>query len=199
MRLIVGPAQAIKSLIIRSLLMGLCHQAGPKVQEILALDIKRWPSPCSAFVERVENLFLAFPEFRSLFFYRIKVRNLRTVLLKRALPPMPTLFIGTPDIGPGLFLQHAFATIISAKTIGRNCWINQQVTIGYTDDINTPVIGDDVTIGAGALVLGGILVGDRVKIGAGAVVVKSVPPDCTVVGNPAYVVRRNGVRVTEKL
>lgn len=52
------------------------------------------------------------------------------------------------------------------------------------------VIGDDVWIGGGAIVLAGITVGDRVVVGAGAVVTKDVPPDVVVVGNPAKIVRR---------
>jgi serine O-acetyltransferase len=179
--------------------MGLCHRAGPSAQQTLAFDIKRWSPDSTDFAESLEHLFSGIPEFRSLFFYRINVEGWRAGILKKFYPPMPTLFIGTPDIGPGLVIQHGFATIIAAKSIGRNCWINQQVTIGYSDESNSPVIGDDVTISAGAMVIGGISIGDRVRIGAGAVVVKSVPPDCTVVGNPAYVVRRNGVRVTEQL
>ena len=141
---------------------------------------------------------MTLPEFRSLFYHRIQKRNFKKEILLFFYKPTPTLHICTDEIGPGLFLQHGFATIIAAKRIGRNCWINQQVTIGYTESGN-PDIGDDVTICAGALVLGGIKIGDRAIIGAGAVVVKSVPPDCTVVGNPASIIKRDGVRVTEKL
>ncbi len=98
-----------------------------------------------------------------------------------------------------MFIQHGFATIISAKSIGRNCWINQQVTIGYTNATDCPTLGDNVVVNAGAIVIGNVTLGDRCRVGAGAVVVKSVPPDCTVVGNPARIVRRNGVRVDEAL
>ena len=73
------------------------------------------------------------------------------------------------------------------------------MTIGYTNSTDCPTIGDDVTIGAGAKVLGKCVVGNRVRIGANCVVVKDVPDDCTVVGIPAYIVRRNGVKVCEKL
>jgi serine O-acetyltransferase len=112
---------------------------------------------------------------------------------------MPTLYIHTKDIGPGLFIQHGFATIISAEKIGRNCWINQQVTIGYLNDTDTPTLGNNVTIHAEAKILGNVRVGDNSRVGANAVVVKDVPESCTVVGVPAYVVRRNGVKVKEPL
>jgi serine O-acetyltransferase len=61
------------------------------------------------------------------------------------------------------------------------------------------VIGDNVRIGAGAKVLGGITLGDNVSVGANAVVVKDVPPNCVVVGVPAYIVKRDGKRVRESL
>jgi len=112
-------------------------------------------------------------------------------------PPMPTLYIYTKDIGPGLFIQHGFATIISAEKIGRNCWINQQVTIGFSNDTDCPIIGDNVIIYAGAKVLGNVRVGDNSIVGANAVVIKDVPENCTVVGVPAYIVRRNGEKVSE--
>jgi serine O-acetyltransferase len=112
---------------------------------------------------------------------------------------MPSLYIYTADIGPGLFIQHGFATIISARKVGRNCSINQQVTIGYTNDDDCPTIGDNVIINAGAKVLGDIVVGNNSILGANAVVVKNVPENCTVVGVPAYIVRKNGVKVKEPL
>jgi serine O-acetyltransferase len=61
------------------------------------------------------------------------------------------------------------------------------------------IIGNNVRIGTGAIVLGNIYVGDNVNIGAGAVVVKNVPSNCTVIGNPAYIVKENGIKVSKKL
>ncbi|KGN34565.1 serine acetyltransferase [Knoellia sinensis KCTC 19936] len=99
-------------------------------------------------------------------------------------------------MGPGLFIQHGFATIIAAESIGANCWINQQVTIGYSSRTDCPVIQDNVVIAAGAKVIGSVTVGHDAVIGANAVVVKDVDPDCTVVGVPARVVRRGRTRET---
>ena len=58
-----------------------------------------------------------------------------------------------------------------------------------------PTIGDGVRIYTGAIIYGGITIGDHAVIGAGAVVRKDVPPDCTVAGNPAFIVKRNGEKV----
>ncbi len=141
------------------------------------------------------------PAFRNLFYYRI-AREERlgsralVELAKIFYRPMDTLFIHTPAIGPGLFIQHGFSTIISARSIGENCWINQQVTIGYTNATDTPTIGDRVRITAGAKVFGNITIGNDSVIGANAVVVKDLPPDCTVFGVPGYIVKCAGQRVT---
>ena len=119
-------------------------------------------------------------------------------ILKFLVPPMPTLYIYTPSIGGGLFIQHGFATIICAKSIGRHCHINQQVTIGYKGAL-APVLGDNVTVTCGAKILGGVKVEDNVVIGANAVVVKDVPANTIVAGVPAYIIRKNGEKVYEKL
>jgi len=88
-----------------------------------------------------------------------------------------------------LFIEHGFSTIISCRKIGKNCYINQQVTIGYSDATNCPTIGDNVEIKCGAKVIGGITVGDDVIIGANAVVVKDIPPHSIVVGVPARIIK----------
>ena len=99
---------------------------------------------------------------------------------------MDTLFIEAKEIGGGLFIQHGFATMITAESIGENCWINQQVTIGYSSGARAPIIGNNVMITCGAKVLGDITVGDNVVIGANAVVIRDVESNCTVGGVPAH-------------
>lgn len=144
------------------------------------------------------------PAFRNLFYYRIAreeriTSRVLSELAKVFFKPMDTLYIYTPTIGPGLFIQHGFSTIISAKSIGKNCWINQQVTIGYSNMTDTPIIGDNVMITAGAKVFGNISIGNNSIIGANAVVFKDVPPNCTVVGVPAYIVKCDGKKVKKLL
>ena len=114
-------------------------------------------------------------------------------------PPERTCLITTKEIGPGLFIHHGFGTIISAKSIGAKCWINQGVTLGYKEPDKAPAIGDNVKIFAGAKVLGGIVIGNNVIIGANAVVTKDVPGNCTVVGVPAYIIKENGKKVRKPL
>jgi len=89
------------------------------------------------------------------------------------------------DIGGGLYIPHPIGTVIMPKRIGRNCSIIANVTIGMRNEWAFPDIGDNVFIGAGARVLGGIRIGNNAVIGANAVVIHDVPDDTTVVGIPA--------------
>ncbi|NTU77945.1 MAG: serine acetyltransferase [Chloroflexales bacterium] len=91
------------------------------------------------------------------------------------------------DIGGGLYIAHPVGTVVSPRRIGRNCSIIAAVTIGMRNEWEFPVIGDDVFIGAGARVLGGIKLGDGAVIGANAVVITDVPAGATAVGIPARV------------
>lgn len=138
------------------------------------------------------------PEYRNLLYYRL---GWASKILYPLCRPMPLLVINEVDegIGPGFFIMHGRASGVSARRIGKNCRIFQHVSIGYLEENKKPVIGDNVTVFAGAKVLGNIKIGNNVIIGANAVVLKDVPDNCTVVGVPAYIVKRNGVRVKESL
>ena len=98
------------------------------------------------------------------------------------------------EIGRRVFIDHGDGVVIGETTIiGDDVTIYQGVTLGGTGkDVGKrhPTIGNGVTIGAGAKVLGPIHIGDHSKIGAGAIVLRDVPPNCTVVGNPGRVVRK---------
>ena len=100
------------------------------------------------------------------------------------------------EIGPRLFIDHGSGVVIGeTAVIGSDVTLYQGVTLGGTGKDTGkrhPTIGNHVTVGAGAKVLGPITIGDHVKIGAGAVVLKDVPDHCTVVGNPGRIVRRYG-------
>lgn len=106
--------------------------------------------------------------------------------------PERTLHIWCPKIGEGCHFEHNYATYLNAERIGRNFYCLQLVTLGNDAQGRRPVIGDDVSIYTGATVFGGIRVGNHVVIGAGSVVRRDVPDNCTVVGNPARIVRMNG-------
>lgn len=128
--------------------------------------------------------------FRNLFYYRLG--EYVSVFIKWLLPPDPTLHIWCPSIGPGAHFEHNYATYLNAERIGSNFYCLQLVTLGNDGKMQRPIIGDDVKIFTGATVFGGITIGNHVTIGAGAVVSKNVPDNCTVVGNPAYIVKKDG-------
>lgn len=91
--------------------------------------------------------------------------------------------------GPGLKLNHWGTIVISPEArIGSNARINVCVNIGLKDGL-APTIGDNVYIGPGAKLFGGINIGNNVQIGANAVVNKSFPDNVSVVGVPARIVR----------
>jgi serine O-acetyltransferase len=99
------------------------------------------------------------------------------------------------DIGGGLYVAHPVGVVISPERIGRNCSIIAAVTIGMRNTWDFPEIGDTVFIGAGARVLGKIMIGDGAVIGANAVVISDVPSGSTAVGVPARITRMKGVPV----
>ncbi|MEI6446581.1 MAG: serine acetyltransferase [Actinomycetes bacterium] len=129
-------------------------------------------------------------EFRTLFLYRMSKGRRIGFLLSRVIQALVgherTLSITCPDLGPGLFVQHGTSTYITPLRMGENCWVNQDVTVGWSADGPPISIGDNVRIGAGAKVLGPISVGDGAQIGANAVVIRDVPPGMKVWGVPTH-------------
>jgi serine O-acetyltransferase len=103
------------------------------------------------------------------------------------------------QIGRRFFIDHGNGVVIGETArIGDDVTVYQGVTLGGTGKEKGkrhPTIGNDVVIGAGAIILGNIMIGDGARIGAGAVVTKAVPPDTTVVGNPSWIVKRDGRRL----
>ena len=106
-------------------------------------------------------------------------------------------------IGKGFFIDHGMGVVIGETTeIGDNCTLYQGVTLGGTGkDLGKrhPTLGDNVMVGAGAKVLGPILIGSNSKIASNAVVLHPVPENSTAVGIPAKVVKRDGMRVKNDL
>jgi serine O-acetyltransferase len=101
-------------------------------------------------------------------------------------------------IGPEFFIDHGSGVVIGETAeIGRRVTLYQGVTLGGTGfqrGKRHPTLGDNVTVGSGAKLLGPIAVGDGAKVGANTVVVEDVPPSSTVVGNPGHPVRVEGKR-----
>lgn len=128
-------------------------------------------------------------EFRNVFYMRLSYLS---ILIKWLLPGMPTLEFGSKSrqIEGGLFIEHGWSMVIEAEHVGKNLWINQGVTIGYGRN-GHPTIGDNVRIGTGAIVLGGITIGDNVNIGANAIIVEDVPSNCTICSPKATIVKRH--------
>lgn len=124
--------------------------------------------------------------------------------LARVLSQVTRFFTGVEihpaaHLGRRLFIDHAMGVVIGETTvIGDDCVLYQGVTLGGTGNESGkrhPTLGNKVTVGTGAKVLGNITIGDNVRIGGNSVVVKDVPNDCTVVGIPGRIVKRNGCRV----
>ncbi|OGC28973.1 serine O-acetyltransferase [candidate division WOR-1 bacterium RIFOXYB2_FULL_48_7] len=102
-------------------------------------------------------------------------------------------------IGRRFFIDHGNGVVIGeTAVIGNDVTIYQGVTLGGTGKTKGkrhPTIANNVVIGAGAIILGDILVGDNARVGAGAVVTKPVPADSTVVGNPSTICKIEGRRL----
>ncbi|WP_230350760.1 serine O-acetyltransferase [Lelliottia sp. WAP21] len=104
------------------------------------------------------------------------------------LPLVNHFTIGIRSLGEKkTFLPHPIGIVIGKDvTLGMNCTIYQNVTIGVGNNKSElyPVIGDNVIIYANAIVLGNVMIGDGAVIGAGCIVTKNVPADKIAVGSP---------------
>ena len=141
-------------------------------------------------INRIQNRFLRLP-FRMVHWMLIKFSEI-----------FFGIYIGpNARIGSRCVIEHFGAIIIhSEATIGNDVRIRQGVTIGNKsaqEPNDVPVIGNNVDIGAGAKILGKIVVGDGVAVGANAVVIRDVPPNCLAVGVPARVVPRRTDAATD--
>lgn len=148
------------------------------------------------------EIIVCYPGLHALWFYRLAhwfwVRDLK--LIGRWLSHLGRAISGIEihpgaSIQSGLFIDHGMGVVIGETAeIGKNVTLFHGVTLGgvsTTKGKRHPTIHDDVVIGAGAKVLGAIVVGEASRIGANAVVVKSVPPNSVVVGVPGQIVRRS--------
>lgn len=154
------------------------------------------------------EVILCYSGFHAIFWHRINHflhTNLKIPLLPRLMAQLVRWLTGIEihpgaTIGKGFFIDHGMGVVIGETTIiGENVIIYQGVTLGGTGKERGkrhPTIGDEVVVGAGAQVLGNITIGSGSRIGAGSVVITSVPDNCTVVGVPGEIVRRQGTHVS---
>ncbi len=149
---------------------------------------------------------LCYPGFHALLLHRVAhaLFRRRLRLLGRLLSEFSRWLTGVEihpgaRIGRGVFIDHGMGVVIGETAeIGDDVTLYQGVTLGGTGKERGkrhPTVGRGAMVGVGAKVLGNIVIGENCKIGAGAVVVHSVPPNCTVVGIPGRIVRRDGRRV----
>lgn len=181
-------------------------------KERISKDVRRWlqiQKPDRLEKPLTDNLIWLleiYPEFRNVFYYRLGrftsvqgkyLLNLAKIFYE---PLNSILFSDFSSIGPGLFVENGSMILVGGE-IGDNCWLNSCVTIGYKTGLEKrlPIIGNNVYIGTGAKILGSVTIGNNVMIGANAVVTRDVPSNCTVVGVPARIVKRDGNRVDEPL
>lgn len=171
----------------------LCYKLSSQKSKI-NMDLNRFREVHIGYVpnkHRVYHLLLelvGFAEFRSLFLFRIgKKRHIIKYFMPKGAVKL-AFDLPREKLGGGLFIQHGYCTDMSARSIGENCWINQKVCLGYKGN-DCPTIGNNVRIGVGAVIIGGVTIGDNVNIGANAIVVHDVPSNCTVCSSAATIVK----------
>ena len=154
------------------------------------------------------EVFLLYSGVHALMAYRVahKLHEKKMYLPARAISQTARFFTGIEihpgaKIGKGLMIDHGMGVVIGETTeIGDNCTLYQGVTLGGTGkDVGKrhPTLGNNVMVGAGAKVLGPFKIGDNTKIAANAVVLEEIPDNCTAVGIPAKIVRKEGMKVDD--
>ena len=176
-----------------------------RIKEDIAAVRERDPAARSSF-----EIFFLYPGVkairmyrRSHWFFKHNFKFLARWISQRAFRKTGIEIHPGATIGRRLVIDHGTGVVIGETAeIGDDCLIYQGVTLGGTGkDVGKrhPTIGNNVMISSGAKVLGPFKVGDNSRIAAGAVVLDEVPPNCTVVGVPARVVRREGQKIEQSL
>ena len=151
---------------------------------------------------------LLYPGLHAVIMHKYLIHPLYIIRLRflaRFLSQLSRFFTGIEihpgaKMGKGLFIDHGMGIVIGETVeIGDNCVLFHNVTLGGTGHHTGkrhPSIGDSVLIGAKATILGPCSIGDNCKIGAETVIInRNVPPNCTVVGMPGVIVRKDGKKV----
>lgn len=151
---------------------------------------------------------LTYAGFHALLAYRIShwLKSYNVPFLPRAISQVARWLTGieihpSAKIGTGFFIDHGMGVVIGETAeVGDSVTLFQGVTLGGTGKERGkrhPTLGNHVVVGAGAKILGGIKIGDNVKIGANSVVLKNVPPNSTVIGVPARIIKAQGERLPD--
>ena len=146
------------------------------------------------------EIVLLYQGFHALILHRLahKLYKMKVPFLPRFISQISRFLTGIEihpgaAIGKNFFIDHGMGVVIGETSIiGDNCLVYQGVTLGGTGKEKGkrhPTIGNNVTLGAGAILLGDISIGDNSNVGAGSVVIKSAKENSTLVGIPARVVK----------
>lgn len=154
------------------------------------------------------EVLLLYPGLHAIWEYRIANYFYRSnrLFLARAVSQHAAKVTGieihpAATIGRRFFIDHGHGVVIGETTVvGDDCTLYQGVTLGGTGKETGkrhPTLGNNVMVGSGAKVLGALTIGDNSKVASGAVVLDDIPANCTAVGVPASVVKREGTPVND--
>jgi serine O-acetyltransferase len=154
------------------------------------------------------EVILTYAGFHALLAYRMshRLKSMGVPFFPRAISQLARWLTGveihpSAKIGTGFFIDHGMGVVIGETAeIGDYVTLFQGVTLGGTGKERGkrhPTLGNHVVVGAGAKILGGIMIGDNVKIGANSVVLKNVAANSTVIGVPGRVIKSQGERLPD--
>ncbi len=170
-----------------------------KIFKLIKQEIKTIKEKDPAAKSTLE-IVLLYQGFHALILHRLahKLYKLKVPFLPRLISQFSRFITGIEihpgaTIGKNFFIDHGMGVVIGETAIiGDNCLVYQGVTLGGTGKETGkrhPTIGNNVTLGAGAILLGNISIGDNSNVGAGSVVIKSAKENSTLVGVPARVIK----------
>ena len=166
-----------------------------KKKSLILMDIDAWEDylpKCKSTFFKMSYLLTNYKAFRNIFLFRLTKGQ--RFFLRILFQPLESLELGG-NVGGGLKIYHGYASVIQPASMGEQCSIWQNVTIGRRPKKgkfkDKPTIGNTVNIYTGAIVIGDIYIGNNVEIGAGAIVTKDVPDNSIVIGNPMRIIKRD--------
>lgn len=155
----------------------------------------------------IVEVLLTYPGLHAITFHRFVhlLWKLKIPVIPRLLSHINRFLTGIEihpgaKIGKGVFIDHGMGTVIGETAeIGDYCVLFHQVTLGGRGNERGkkrhPTLKNNVFVGAGAKILGPVVIGENTKIGADSVVLDSIPPNATAVGHPAVVIKINGKKI----